>query len=186
MKRKTICIIIMAAILTACSTQNSLPDAEAENSIIEAVKDDDPYMPRSDSVFSMETADAEAAALYASMAQSEPESEVIEIISFDLIALCVFTEAGNQPEEGVRAVVDVIRNRVEHPAYPNTAEAVILQPHQFAVVTHTVPEEFKQIVFDEWITETPVLDSDYVYFNTTPHSFGHDYIQIGAHWFGRY
>ena len=187
MKRKAICILIAAAILAACTTQKSdpaaaVPVASTENTIIEPIPEDDLHMPRTNSFVNAETADAEAAALYADISASGH----VEIVSFDLIALCAFTEAGNQPEDGIRAVVDVIRNRVEHPAYPNTAEEVIMQPYQFALWKHTVPEWFKEIVFDEWITETPVLEPDYVYFNTTPHQFGHDYIQIGAHWFGRY
>lgn len=197
MKRKAICILVVAATLAACTTQKSdpaaaVPVASSENTIIEPIPENDPHMPRTDGFVNAETADAEAAALYANVAASdpapdqEPEPETVEVVSFDLIALCAFTEAGNQPEDGIRAVVDVIRNRVEHPAYPNTAEAVIMQPNQFALGKHTVPEWFKEIVFEEWITETPVLESDYVYFNTTPHRFGHDYIQIGAHWFGRY
>lgn len=193
MKRKAICILMGAAILAACTTQKSdpaaaVPVASTENTIIEPIPEDDLHMPRTDSFVNAETADAEAAALYADISASgqDWEPEIVEIVSFDLIALCAFTEAGNQPEDGIRAVVDVIRNRVEHPEYPNTAEAVIMQPYQFALGKHTVPEWFKEIVFDEWITEMPVLESDYVYFNTTPHRFGHDYIQIGAHWFGRY
>lgn len=148
--------------------------------IVEDVPDE--YMPRSTNPISMETADAEAIGLYAEIEQPEPE--IVEIISFDLIALCAYTEAGNQPEEGIRAVVDVIRNRVAHPAFPNTAEAVIMQPKQFAVGKHVVPEEFKQIVFDEWITDTPILSENYVYFDTVPHSYSKNHIQIGAHWFG--
>lgn len=176
MKRKTICILMAAAILAACTTQKSdpaaaVPVASTENTIIEPIQEDDLHMPRTYSFVN---------------AEADQEPEIVEIVSFDLIALCAFTEAGNQPEDGIRAVVDVIRNRVEHPAYPNTAEEVIMQPYQFALGKHTVPEWFKEIVFDEWITETPILEPDYVYFNTTPHRFGHDYIQIGAHWFGRY
>lgn len=179
------CVAIAACI----KSSDAKTDASvAESSIVEPISYDP--MPRTDTFWNAETADAEAHALTSDLGVSDPvqdqEPEIVEIESFDLIALCAFTEAGNQPEDGIRAVVDVIRNRVEHPAYPDTAEAVILQPNQFAVGTHTVPEWFKEIVIDEWITETPVLESDYVYFNTTPHRFGHDYIQMGAHWFGRY
>ena len=108
--------------------------------------------------------------------------------STELVARCAYAEAGNQPEEGVRAVVDVIRNRVNDPRFPNTYEEVILQTGQFSVVTYgtiyavTVPDDFLKIVEDQLISES-VIGEDYIYFNGTP--IGSECIQIHDHWFGK-
>ena len=48
------------------------------------------------------------------------------------MAACVEAEAGNQGLDGKRMVADVILNRVEDPAWPNTIEGVITQKYQFS------------------------------------------------------
>lgn len=50
----------------------------------------------------------------------------------ELMAACVEAEAGNQGLDGKRMVADVILNRVEDPAWPNTIEGVITQKYQFS------------------------------------------------------
>lgn len=52
--------------------------------------------------------------------------------SLELLAICVEAEAGNQGLEGKRLVVDVILNRVEDPAFPDTIPEVISQPYHFS------------------------------------------------------
>ena len=45
-------------------------------------------------------------------------------------------EAGNQGQEGMLKVMQVVINRVNSPDYPNSIEAVIKQDHQFQPVTN--------------------------------------------------
>ncbi len=55
----------------------------------------------------------------------------------DLLAALVWAEAGDQPiPEGLCYVCDVVLNRVDSPAWPNTIADVIYQPGQFSVVTN--------------------------------------------------
>lgn len=55
------------------------------------------------------------------------------------LALAIYHEARNQPIEGQLAVAEVVLNRVESPAYPDTVCAVIAQPRQFAWVGQAGP-----------------------------------------------
>lgn len=52
---------------------------------------------------------------------------------FTMLAKCVEAEAGSQDLMGKRLVADVILNRVESSAWPNTIEGVITQDRQFMV-----------------------------------------------------
>lgn len=55
----------------------------------------------------------------------------------DLLAALVWAEAGDQPiPEGICYVCDVVLNRVDSPAWPNTIADVIYQPGQFSVVNN--------------------------------------------------
>lgn len=107
---------------------------------------------------------------------------------FDLLARCVYAEAGNQPEEGIRACVDVIRNRVNDVRFPDTIEEVIYQPRQFSVVSYgaiwaiDVTDEMIDLIADEWTTDAPVLSETVIYFNNAP--IGSNVIKIGDHYFG--
>lgn len=51
-------------------------------------------------------------------------------------AAAVFGEARGEPVAGQRLVVRVIDNRVASPRWPNTACAVVFQPHQFAGIRY--------------------------------------------------
>ena len=55
----------------------------------------------------------------------------------DLFAALVWSEAGDQPiPDGLCYVADVVLNRRDSPAWPNTIEGVIYQPGQFSVVSN--------------------------------------------------
>lgn len=55
----------------------------------------------------------------------------------NLLAALVWAEAGDQPiPEGLCYVCDVVLNRVDSPAWPNTIADVIYQPGQFSVVNN--------------------------------------------------
>lgn len=67
----------------------------------------------------------------------EVETETTEEIAMDsleLLAQLVEAEAGNQDAIGKRLVVDVVLNRVDSDAFPDTIEEVIFQPYQFSCV----------------------------------------------------
>lgn len=94
----------------------------------------------------------------------------------------LYHEARSEPEEGIRAVLTVIKNRKNSKAYPNTFCGVIYQPNQFSFRNHLKPGEkmptrptkaldkekhrvIVQIV-DEVLTGRfkPVLDSDVLHY----------------------
>lgn len=68
----------------------------------------------------------------------EDEAPVASVGSdLDLLAALVWAEAGDQPiPEGLCYVCDVVLNRVDSPAWPNTIADVIYQPGQFSVVNN--------------------------------------------------
>lgn len=66
------------------------------------------------------------------MPTEEELEEELYYDSLELLAICVEAEAGNQPLDGKRMVVDVILNRVDDPAWPDTIEGVITEPYAFS------------------------------------------------------
>lgn len=50
----------------------------------------------------------------------------------EMINRVVELESGNQSLQGKRYVVSVILNRIDDPAFPDTASEVISQPNQFS------------------------------------------------------
>ena len=52
----------------------------------------------------------------------------------DLLAAIVYAEAGDQGHYGMRLVCDVILNRVDSPAWPDTIPGVVYQTNQFSPV----------------------------------------------------
>lgn len=64
-----------------------------------------------------------AAAAYA----FRPATPVDQMRSLDCLTQAIYYEAGNQSEDGQRAVAQVVLNRVRHPAWPNTVCGVVYQ-----------------------------------------------------------
>lgn len=56
-----------------------------------------------------------------------PATPVDQMRSLDCLTQAIYYEAGNQSEEGQRAVAQVVLNRVRHPAWPNTVCGVVYQ-----------------------------------------------------------
>ena len=107
----------------------------------------------------------------------------------ELIARITFREAGNQSEEGQRAVVEVILNRLNSEKWPNTVEGVLSQNRQFSTWAgrNRVSEENVDnmlYIIDKVSTDDPVLTEDYVYFNSLKNPTMRDRIKIQDHWFG--
>jgi spore germination cell wall hydrolase CwlJ-like protein len=64
-----------------------------------------------------------AAAAYA----FRPTTPIDQMRSLDCLTQAIYYEAGNQNEDGQRAVAQVVLNRVRHPAWPNTVCGVVYQ-----------------------------------------------------------
>ncbi len=64
-----------------------------------------------------------AAATYA----FRPTTPVDQMRSLDCLTQAVYYEAGNQSEDGQRAVAQVVLNRVRHPAWPDSVCGVVYQ-----------------------------------------------------------
>ncbi len=64
-----------------------------------------------------------AAASYA----FRPTTPIDQMRSLDCLTQAIYYEAGNQSEDGQRAVAQVVLNRVRHPAWPNSVCGVVYQ-----------------------------------------------------------
>ena len=107
----------------------------------------------------------------------------------ELICRITFREAGNQCEEGKRAVMEVILNRVKDKNFPNSVEGVLSAPGQFSTWRLRTGVSSKQIenmmeVLNVVRDNEPVLAGNYIYFDGVQHSYGRNYIKIQGHWFG--
>lgn len=126
---------------------------------------------------------AESKSIYADTIDDLTEEEKT------MIAQITFREAGNQSEEGQRAVVEVILNRLNSERWPNTVEGVLSQNRQFSTWRgrNKVSEENVNnmlYIIDKVSTEDPVLTEDYVYFNSLKNPTMNNRIKIQDHWFG--
>lgn len=106
----------------------------------------------------------------------------------DLIAKVLYLEAGNQSNEGQRAVVEVILNRVDsnHHSFPNSVYEVIYRKGQFSTVpmiaSTSVREKELQNIQAVLNGARVLPNNDYVYFATSKIN-GRNFIKIGDHWF---
>ena len=110
-----------------------------------------------------------------------------------IVALTVYHEARGEGVDGMKAVLEVILNRVLSERWPNTATDVINAPGQFAVASYlktaniNEPDKLAQAfnLVDEVLASTDyILPDDYVYFATSKVN-GKDFIQIGNHYFSK-
>lgn len=125
----------------------------------------------------------------------EPDIPEEEVCPFDedeikLIAKLVEAEAGNQSELGKRLVIDTVLNRVDHPNFPDTVNAVVYQPYQYSPATsgaidlYTATEENIRLVEEEIERRT---ESEVVYFQGGGYpSYGVPLYCIGDHYFSSY
>lgn len=56
-----------------------------------------------------------------------PATPVDQMRSLDCLTQAIYYEAGNQSEDGMRAVAQVVLNRVRHPSWPNSVCGVVYQ-----------------------------------------------------------
>lgn len=134
--------------------------------------------------------------------ESEPEPEPEPAIYADfeltdyergLLAMVVYREARGEPEDGRRAVVEVILNRVRSPLFPDTIDGVVYQSNsvQFACAGALTTASVKELgalsvcfdTVDAVLAETePALNWDALYFSTRKPSSA-EYMKIGNHYF---
>lgn len=115
-----------------------------------------------------------------------PEEDMIDDM-FETVVEVVEAEAGNQPEEGQRLVVDVIGNEARW----DMAKVVINHgrfrsyPDGCAKWRSSITEELRQLVADEWLRADKADGGAGVWYFRTDyyHSFGHPYKQVGDHFF---
>ena len=109
--------------------------------------------------------------------------------AIDLMARCIEAEAGNQSSLGKRLVADVILNRVQSEAFPDSIEGVVNQPGQFSVVSNgsidkAVPsDETMEAVISE-LNER--IDKEIIYFKTGGYpEYGEPVTNVEAHYFSK-
>lgn len=110
----------------------------------------------------------------------------------ELLASCVFAEAGDQDLKGKRLVVDTILNRVDSTSgyFPDTIEEVIKQKNQFstwpsAIKTATPSYSDYLAVFQELsVPKEKRVDDKVMYFTAGRYnSYGTPAYQYGDHYF---
>lgn len=120
----------------------------------------------------------------------------------DLICRIAYREAGNQCEDGKRAVIEVIINRVMHEVFPNTVYDVLSAPTQFSTWVKRdevsqqhinmmkevlyIVRDAEESVFVKYIEEAgyDCSPEDYVYFAQEQQSYHNNLIRIEGHSFG--
>ena len=108
----------------------------------------------------------------------------------DLLAALVWAEAGDQPiPEGLCYVCDVVLNRVDSPAWPNTIADVIYQPGQFSVVNNgALNRAFgnaPQVCYDAVQSQLAGrLNYDIIYFSMGYLANGNLAFVHGTHYYG--
>ena len=120
-------------------------------------------------------------------------TEVIDNLSDydkELICRVLYREAGGEEEDGQRAVVEVILNRLLSEKYPNTIEEVLSQENQFSTWIYRagVSEEnianSALIIEKVYNEENSILNEEYVYFNSLEDPIMNNRRKIGNHWCG--
>lgn len=121
----------------------------------------------------------------------EQIKEEIKLGDMELIAQLVEAEAGNQPFEGKCLVVDVILNRLEDPAFPNTVEGVIFQSGQFSVTWNGAFEKAAWNMKDSDFAAVAVeyemrANKDVLYFNCGTYVANTNKLfKLGGHYFSK-
>ena len=107
----------------------------------------------------------------------------------DLLAALVWAEAGDQPiPEGLCYVCDVVLNRVDSPAWPNTIREVIYQPGQFSVVSNGALDRSygnaPQVAYDAVLSQLQSrYNYDIIYFSMGYNANGTIAFTHGTHYY---
>lgn len=107
----------------------------------------------------------------------------------DLLAALVWAEAGDQPlPEGLCYVCDVVLNRVDSLAWPNTIREVIYQPGQFSVVSNGALDRAygnaPQVAYDAVLSQLQSrYNYDIIYFSMGYNANGSVAFTHGTHYY---
>lgn len=66
--------------------------------------------------------------------------------NYDLLYQVMWNEARGEDTVNLIRVLDVIRNRVNHPHYPKHLDSVLLQSYQFCVIKSNPTKSFKNLI----------------------------------------
>ena len=107
-----------------------------------------------------------------------------------LLTGMAYAEAGNQPDEGIKAVISVALNRKDDPDFPDTIEKVITQKNQFTTykngsidseIQEGIPKNIETIAKQELKSKS--YPSLYYFSATNYHEYGKPWDTIGDHYF---
>lgn len=107
----------------------------------------------------------------------------------ELLAAITLAEAGNQPEEGKRWVIDTVLNRIDSDKWrdDDTIWETIAHPYQYdtyrngAYTRVTIDEDIRRLVEEELLNRT---NYDVIYFKTDGYFTGAPQIdKVGDHYF---
>ena len=111
----------------------------------------------------------------------------------DLLARILALEAGDQSDDGQKAVVEVVCNRIHKGVWGGkTIKAILLAKGQFSTVKNLdkpwntpTEKEYKNIhyVLEHGLTVLP--SEDFVYFASYSGANGYDEIKLGDHYFAK-
>ena len=108
----------------------------------------------------------------------------------EMVAQVTMAEAGGEPEEAQRLVIDTILNRIDSDRFPDTLEKVIYGKNQFSVMWNGAfercypREDLVDLVEEELLERT---NSDVLYFRAAHyHNFGRPVVAYGNSYFSTY
>lgn len=110
---------------------------------------------------------------------------------FDLLRRIMALEGHTEGHDGLKAIAEVVFNRIRSEKFPDTLEGVIYQRGQFVTVRYlkkpyVLPGEAEDDAISEVLreTETVLPSTDYVFFSRGK-SNGKAFVKINHHWFSR-
>ena len=110
---------------------------------------------------------------------------------FDLLRRIMALEGHTEGHDGLKAIAEVVFNRMRSDRFPDTLQDVIYQKGQFATVRYlkkpyVLPGEAEDDAISEVLreTETVLPSTDYVFFSRGK-SNGTAFVKINHHWFSR-
>lgn len=117
----------------------------------------------------------------------EPESRYGPITGEEreILARIVYLEARGECAEGRQAVAEVVLNRVQSDAFPDTVAEVVFQPGQFSTaddLADAEPGENEYAAVDQAAEGPAALPEGVVYFSRSPQN-DRVFRKIGNHWF---
>lgn len=108
-----------------------------------------------------------------------------------LLKAIMALEGHEEGNDGLKAIAEVVFNRMRSDEWPNTLTDVIYQKGQFATVKYlkrpyAVPDEREERALAEVMaeTETVLPNTDYVYFSRGKTN-GKGFTKINHHWFSK-